>query len=79
MKSVSWTSQRTRTLSPLRIGSGQVNTGCSTQSELLPGAWFVLEPSKPQIPGSSPSLMIFVLLRISGVGFVPSIQMYSAW
>ena len=56
-----------------------MNTGRSTQSELLPGAWFVLEPSKPQIPGSSPSATIFVLHRIRGVGFVPSIQMYSAW
>ena len=36
------------------------------------------EPSKPQMPGSAPSARIFVLDRISGVGSVPSIQMYSA-
>jgi hypothetical protein len=63
----------------LRIGSGQLNTGRKTQSELLPGAWLVLEPSKPQIPGSLPSATIRVLFRINGDGFVPSIQMYSAW
>ena len=79
VKSVSCTSQSTRMFSPLRMGSGHSKTGCRTQSELLPGAWLVLEPSKPQMPGSSPSLRIFVLLRINGVGFVPSIQMYSAW
>ena len=50
----------------------------STQSLLSPVAWFVLEPSNPQI-GSSPSpVMIFVLERSFGVGSVPSIQMYSA-
>ena len=64
--------------SPPRSGSGQTNTGRSTQSDALPGAWLVLEPSKPQMPGSSPSAMILVLLRISGVGSQPSIQMYSA-
>ena len=47
--SVSRTSHITRTLSPPRIGSGHENTGWSTQSELSPGAWLVLEPSKPQI------------------------------
>ena len=67
-------------LSPsARRGSGQAKTGWSTQSESLPSAWFVLEPSKPQIGGSLPSSTIFVLLRSSGVGSVPSIQMYSAW
>ena len=50
----------------------------STQSEFLPGAWFVLEPSKPQIGRSSPSAMILVLERRRAVGSVPSIQMYSA-
>jgi hypothetical protein len=54
-------------------------TGWRTQSDALPGAWFVLEPSKPQIGGSFPSAMTFVLQRISGLGSVPSIQMYSAW
>ena len=41
-----------------RRGSGRDTrtTGCSTQSELLPGAWFVLEPSKPQIGRSAPSV-----------------------
>ena len=57
------TSHMTRTLSPPRIGSGNENTGCSTQSELLPGAWFVLEPSKPQIGSSLPSSRILVLDR----------------
>ena len=46
--------------------------------DAFPGAWLVLDPSNPQIPGSTPSLMIRVLFRISGVGLVPSIQMYSA-
>ena len=46
------TSASTRTSSPPRIGSGQVNTGRSTQSEFSPGAWFVLEPSNPQIGNS---------------------------
>jgi acyl-CoA synthetase (AMP-forming)/AMP-acid ligase II len=62
-----------------RSGSGQTKTGLSTQSLLSPGACSVLDPSKPQIPGSAPSGMIFVLLRMSGVGSTPSIQMYSAW
>ena len=61
-----------------RRGSGQLNTGRRTQSESSPAAWFVLEPSKPQIPGSFPSATIRVLLRSSGDGSVPSIQMYSA-
>ena len=61
-----------------RSGSGQTNTGWRTQSESLPVAWFVLEPSKPQIGGSFPSSTILVLLRSSGDGSVPSIQMYSA-
>jgi hypothetical protein len=38
----------------------------------------VLEPSKPQIGGFSPSGTILVYERIRGVGSVPSIQMYSA-
>ena len=79
MPSTSSTSHSTSRLSPPRVGSGQVKTGCSTQSEFSPGAWLVLEPSKPQMPGSFPSLTILVLLRIKGLGSVPSIQMYSAW
>ncbi len=66
-------------LSLPRIGSGTVYTGRSTQSELAPGAWLVLEPSKPQMSGSFPSATIRVLLRMIGLGLVPSIQMYSAW
>src|SRR5690349_13964841 len=68
-------------LSPPRIGSGQLNTGRSTQSDLSPGAWFVDDPSKPQIgrsPGFVPSSRIFVLERSLAVGSVPSTQMYSA-
>ena len=61
-----------------RSGSGTTNTGWSTQSESWPTAWLVLEPSKPQMPGSLPSATILVLLRSSGDGLVPSIQMYSA-
>ncbi len=76
--SVSSTSHITSTSSPPRIGSGQENTGCSTQSELRPGAWLVLEPSKPQIGSSAPSARIFVFDRSRAVGSVPSIQMYSA-
>ena len=53
--SVSSTSHITSMLSPPRIGSGHENTGCSTQSEFVPGAWFVLDPSKPQIGRFSPS------------------------
>ena len=55
-----------------------MNTGWSTQSDALPGAWFVEEPSKPQIPGSVPSATTFVFDRSFAVGSVPSIQMYSA-
>jgi len=67
-------------LSPsARNGSGQTKTGCSTQSESWPAAWLVLEPSNPQMPGSLPFSTILVLLRRSGEGSVPSIQMYSAW
>ena len=75
---VSWVSHMTRMLSPPRIGSGQVKTGCRTTSELSPVAWLVLEPSKPQMPTSPPSGMILVLDRISAVGSTPSIHMYSA-
>ena len=77
--STSRTSAITSTLSRPRSGSGHTKTGLSTQSLLSPGACSVLDPSKPQIPGSAPSAMIFVLLRRSGVGSTPSIQMYSAW
>jgi hypothetical protein len=59
-------------------GSGQTNTGFSTQSEFDPGAWFVLDPSKPQIGGASLAGTILVLERSFAVGLVPSIQMYSA-
>jgi hypothetical protein len=61
------------------MGSGQVKTGWSTQSDLSPGAWFVDDPSKPQI-GSSvfPCSMILVFERSLAVGAVPSTQMYSA-
>ena len=76
--SVSSTSHSTSLLSPPRIGSGHDNTGFNTQSELLPGAWFVLDPSKPQIGSSAPSARIFVFERSRAVGSVPSIQMYSA-
>ena len=76
--SVSKTSHITRIWSPPRTGSGQVNTGCNTQSEFSPGAWLVLDPSKPQIGGSSPFGTILPLERSLDVGSVPSIQMYSA-
>src|SRR5688572_22539395 len=68
-------------LSPPRIGSGQLNTGRSTQSDLSPGAWLVDDPSKPQIgrsPAFVPSSRIFVFERSLAVGSVPSTQMYSA-
>lgn len=68
--------------SPPRIGSGQVKTGLRTRSEEWPSAWFVEDPSKPQIGSASrpagPPVMIFVLERSLAVGWVPSIQMYSA-
>ena len=77
--SVRSTSHITRTSSPPRIGSGHENTGWRTQSELLPGAWLVLEPSNPQMGrGLEPSVMTLVLDRSRAVGSVPSIQMYSA-
>jgi hypothetical protein len=72
------TSAITSTLSPPRTGSGHENTGRSTQSEFEPGAWFVLEPSNPQIGRSSAFGRTFVLDRRRAVGSVPSIQMYSA-
>src|SRR3990170_8149038 len=72
------TSQRTSLSSPPRIGSGQTKTGCSTQSDRSPVACWVLDPSKPQIGGSSPFGTILVLERSFLVGSVPSIQMYSA-
>ena len=34
-----------------RSGSFATKTGRSTQSEFAPVAWFVLDPSKPQMPG----------------------------
>ena len=62
-----------------RSGSGQMKTGRRTQSESWPRAWLVLEPSKPQMPGSSPSATIWSCSAGAGDGSVPSIQMYSAW
>ncbi len=74
------TSHSTRMCLPPRIGSGQLKTGFSTQSDASPVACSVDDPSKPQIPGSwTSSARILVLLRSSGVGFTPSSQMYSAW
>ena len=43
--------------------SGKEATGLSTRSEAWPSAWFVLEPSKPQIGGSAPSVRILVFDR----------------
>src|SRR5579862_4293694 len=61
------------------MGSGHEKTGFSTQSDALPGAWLVLDPSKPQMGRSVVGwLRILVLDRSNGVGSVPSIQMYSA-
>ena len=49
------------------------------QSDASPVAWFVEEPSNPQIGSAFELLsMIFVLERNVGVGSAPSIQMYSA-
>jgi hypothetical protein len=45
---------------------------------LSPGAWLVLEPSKPHSGSSAPSARIFVFERSRALGSVPSIQMYSA-
>ena len=78
VSSVWYTSQITRTSRPPRIGSGKEATGLRTRSEAWPSAWFVLEPSKPQIGGSAPSVRILVFDRSLAVGRVPSIQMYSA-
>src|SRR5690625_721259 len=76
--SVSSTSHMTSLLSPPRIGSGQTNTGWRTQSDALPGAWLVLEPSNPHSGSPAPSARTFVLERSLAVGSLPSIQMYSA-
>ena len=46
--------------------------------DALPGAWFVDEPSKPQMGSSAPLARILVFERSFAVGSVPSIQMYSA-
>ena len=65
------TSARTRMLSPPRIGSGQQKTGLSTQSDASPGAWFVDEPSNPQMGRSSSFCvfsMTFALERSFAVG-----------
>src|SRR6266545_8029973 len=74
----SMTSHNTSRSSPPRIGSGQVDTGWRTQSERSPVACCVLDPSTAQIGGFSPVGTIFVLERSFCVGWVPSIQMYSA-
>ena len=79
MSSARSTSHRTSTFCPPRRGSGHVNTGFNTQSLCSPVACSVDEPSKPQIGITvAPSFRIFVFDRSSGVGDVPSIQMYSA-
>src|SRR5260221_11768553 len=75
---MSRTSDMTSLFSPPRIGSGQTNTGFSTQSDCAPGACSVLDPSKPQIGGASPIGTTLALERSLAVGFEPSIQMYSA-
>jgi hypothetical protein len=77
--SVSRTSHMTSLSFSPRSGSGQTKTGERTQSESCPTAWLVLDPSNPQMPGYFLSSTIRVLLRRSGDGSVPSIQMYSAW
>ena len=69
----------TKILSPPLIGSAYCETGLRTQSELSPVACSVLEPSNPHIGGSSPLSIIFVLLLNLDVGFLPSIQIYSAF
>jgi hypothetical protein len=60
------------------MGSGTIRTGLSTQSDWLPGAWLVEEPSKPQMGASAPSATTLVFVRRRLVGSDPSIQMYSA-
>src|SRR5690606_39424698 len=72
------TSHMTSLFAPPRMGSGQMNTGFRTQSEVTPSAWLVLDPSKPQTGGSCPSSRTRVLERSLCVGSAPSIQMYSA-
>lgn len=73
------TSHITRIFLPPRIGSLQLKTGFRMQSDASPVAWFVEEPSNPQIGSAFELLsMIFVLERNVGVGSAPSIQMYSA-
>ena len=73
------TSHNTRMFLPPRIGSLQVKTGFNMQSDLSPVACSVDEPSKPQIGGVfTLSFRILVFERSCGVGWCPSIQMYSA-
>jgi hypothetical protein len=64
-----------------RAGSGKIATGFNKQSEALPSAWRVEEPSNIQIGHSSKvpvkSLRTIVLLRMFWVGSYPSNQMYS--
>ena len=54
----------TSTSSPPRIGSGHGEDRLEHAVRVRrPSAWFVLEPSKPQIGGFLPSATIFVLQR----------------
>ena len=66
----------------MRCGSGKMATGLSKQSEALPSAWRVEEPSNIQIGQSSrfpeKSSRTIVLLRMFCVGAYPSSQMYSS-
>src|SRR3954469_12107352 len=65
-----YTSHRTSLLSPPRSGSAQVKTGLSTQSDRSPVACWVLDPSKPQIGGSSPAFTTLAFERSLAVGEV---------
>ena len=69
----------TRMLSPPRIGSGQLNTGRRTQSLLSPGACSVRDAVEAPDRRLGAVGHDLGLVRSGGVGFAPSIQMYSAW
>ena len=66
-----------------RSGSGNIATGFRTQSEELPSAWLVEDPSKFHIGQSSKlplkSLLTIVLLLMLCVGSFPSSQIYSSF
>src|SRR5579862_3492084 len=67
----------------LRLASGYRATGFSTQSDFLPSACMVELPSKPQRGrsarvGGFSNALIWVLPRSSGMGVLPSSQMYSS-